>query len=164
MSEPKELTIYTRGIGTPSGGAYVALLVYGAHRRELSGWENGASSNRMELCAAVEALRALKWPCRVILYNASGYLSESMSKGWAAQWRKAGWFTGKGKPTSNADLWDALLNLCTVHSVEFVWIPAEGVDQFAYCKRIARQIIQEHAVRAADRRTKLKDEPDPADM
>ena len=51
--------------------------------------------------------------------------------------------TGEGKPTAHAELWDVLLELCEVHEVEFVWLPVEGIEEYAQCHRLARQVIQE---------------------
>ena len=152
MSEPKPVTIYTRGIATPGGGAYGALLVCDGRRKELSGGEVAASNNRMDVLAAVESLKALKRACQVTLYNTNGYLIDAMSKGWAARWREAGWITGEGKPTAHADLWDALLELCAVHEVKFVWLPDEGIDEYAQCHQLARQVIQEQVRRVAEGR------------
>jgi ribonuclease HI len=154
MSELKEVTIYTRGIASPGGGAYGALLVCDGHCKQLSGGEAGASSNRMDLLAAVKALCALKWPCQVTLFNTNGYLIDAMSKAWAVRWREAGWVTGEGKPTAHADLWDALLELCAVHQVKFVWLPAEGIPEYAQCHRLAREVIQEQVRRVAQGRAK----------
>ena len=103
----------------------------------------------MDLLAAVDSLKALKCKCRVKLYNTNGYLIEAMSKGWAARWREAGWVTGEGKPTAQAELWDVLLELCEVHEVEFVWLPVESIEEYAQCHRLARQVIQEQVRRMA---------------
>jgi ribonuclease HI len=154
MSEPKAVTIYTRGIATPGGGAYGALLLCDGGRKELGGGEAGASNNRMDVLAAVVALKALKRPSRVTLYNGNGYLIDAISKGWAARWRAAGWVTGEGKPTAHADLWDALLELCTVHHVEFVWLPSEGIEEYAQCQRLANDVIKEQVRQVAQGRAK----------
>jgi ribonuclease HI len=152
MSELRKVTIYTRGIATPGGGAFGALLVCDGHSRELSGGEVGASNNRMDLLAAVEALKALKQPCHVTLYNTNGYVIDAMSKGWAVKWREAGWVTREGKPAAHPDLWDTLLELCDVHKVEFVWLPVEGIDEYAQCHRLARAVIGEQVRRVAQTR------------
>ncbi len=142
MTARRSVSIYTRGIATPAGGAYGVLLVCGDNRKELSGRASGASNNRMDLLAAVEGLKALKLPCRVRLYNTNGYLTEGMSKGWAHRWRENSWRTGEGKPTAHADLWDMLLELCAVHEVEFVWLPATvGVPEYDRCDQLARKVI-----------------------
>src|SRR4051794_34977464 len=98
IREPKSVAIYTRGIATPGGGAFGAVLVCDGHRRELSGGEVGASNNRMDLMATVESLGMLKWPCRVKLYNANGYVVDGISKGWAVRWQEHGWITAEGRP------------------------------------------------------------------
>jgi ribonuclease HI len=141
MSDRKKVTIYTRGIASPHGGGYGALLLCEGRRKELSGGAVGASNNRMDLLAAVEGLRALKSPCQVTLYNTNSYLTEGMSKGWARRWRENGWRTGEDKPTAHADLWDALLELCEVHEVAFVWLPmGPGVEEYQRCDALARAV------------------------
>jgi ribonuclease HI len=141
MSARKSVTIYTRGIASPHGGAYGVLLLCEEFRKELSGGADGASNNRMDLLAAVEGLRALKFPCRVTLYNTNTYLTDGMNKGWALRWRENGWRTGEDKPTAHADLWDALLELCAVHEVSFVWLPADaGIEQYQRCDALARAV------------------------
>jgi ribonuclease HI len=152
MGEAKSVTIYTRGIATPGGGAYGALLVCDGGRRELSGGEVGASNNRMDLLAAVAALRALTRPSRITLYNSNGYVIEGMAKGWAARWRAAGWTTAEGKPAAHADLWEPLLELCVVHEVAFVWLPTEGIPEYAACQRLARAVIREQVRRVSESR------------
>lgn len=164
MSEPKAVTIYTRGIATPGGGAYGALLVCAGRHKELSGGEVGATNNRMDLLAAVQALKALTRPCRVTLYNTNGYLIDAMSKGWAARWRAAGWVTGEGKPTAHVELWDALLELCGVHNVEFVWLPAEGIAEYAQCQRLARQVIEEQVRQVVQGRAEPASSKKPLDQ
>ena len=56
----KKVTIYTDGgcHGNPGPGAWAAVLTYGKHVREMSGGEPATTNNRMELSAAIEALRA----------------------------------------------------------------------------------------------------------
>ena len=141
MSETKKVTIYTRGIASPLGGGYGVLLVCDGLAKELSGGSVGASNNRMDLLAAVEGLRALKCPCQVTVYNTNTYLRDAMSKGWARRWRANGWRTGADKPTAHADLWDALLELCDVHEVAFVWLPMDaGVEEYQRCDALARAV------------------------
>ena len=153
MSATKHVTIYTRGIALPSGGAYGVLLVFGKHCKELSGGAAGTSNNRMDLLAATEGLRALKFPCRVTLYNTNSYLTDGMSKGWAWRWKKNGWQTGEDKPTAHADLWDMLLELSAVHEVEFVWLPADaGIPEYARCDELAREVTARQLRRVTESR------------
>ena len=93
MAALKRVTIYTDGacIGNPGPGGYGAVLLYGDHRRELSGGYRRTTNNRMELTAAIRGLAALKEPCQVKLFSDSGYLVNSIEKGWARRWRANGW-------------------------------------------------------------------------
>ncbi len=69
----KHVTIYTDGAcsGNPGPGGWGAILMMGDNEKELSGGEANTTNNRMELMAAIEALNALKEPCRVDLYTDS---------------------------------------------------------------------------------------------
>ena len=109
----KSVTVYTDGAcsGNPGPGGWAAILMYGEHRRELSGGEPSTTNNRMELTAIISALSALKEPCTVELYSDSRYVLDALEKGWAARWRRNGWKRNKSDAALNPDLWEALLNL-----------------------------------------------------
>ena len=81
----KTVTIYTDGAcsGNPGPGGWCAILQYGANEKQLSGGEANTTNNRMELTAVIEALRALKAPCRVELWSDSKYVIDALEKGWA---------------------------------------------------------------------------------
>jgi ribonuclease HI len=146
MSDKSHVTIYTRGIASPRGGGYGVLLLCERHRKELSGGEVGASNSRMDLASAVEGLRALKFPCRVSLYNTNSYLTDAMSKGWTQRWQENGWRTNEDKPTAHSDLWQALLELCAIHEVEFVWLPMDpSVEEYQRCDELAREVTASQA-------------------
>jgi ribonuclease HI len=82
LSEPKDVTIYTRGVSSLTGvGGYDVILIYNGRRKELAGGDPVASNNRMDLRAATEGLRALKQPCRVTPYNNNTYFADAMAKG-----------------------------------------------------------------------------------
>jgi ribonuclease HI len=122
----KEVTIYTDGScrGNPGPGGWAAVLIYKSKKREISGAVPDTTNNRMELMAAIEALRALKEPCRVKLYSDSAYLINSIMLGWLEKWILNGWRTVKGKDVENQDLWKQILELAQTHSVE--WIKVQG--------------------------------------
>lgn len=124
MAEPKRVIIYTDGacLGNPGPGGYGVVLLYGAHRKELSGGFRLTTNNRMELLAAVVGLRSLKSKCNVTLYSDSQYLVNTMSKGWAERWRSQGWNRNKNEPALNADLWEQMLELSAQHNVQFRWV------------------------------------------
>lgn len=116
--------VFTDGAcsGNPGPGGWGAILIYGGHRKELSGGEAATTNNRMELRACIEALRALKRPCEVELTTDSRYVVQGIEDGWAERWRRNGWMRDKRTPAKNADLWAELLDLCGEHRVRFVWV------------------------------------------
>ena len=131
----KTVTIYTDGAcsGNPGPGGWGAILMYGQHKKELSGGEAMTTNNRMELTAAIEALAALKEPCRVTLTSDSKYLVDAITQGWAKSWQAKGWRKADKSPALNPDLWEKLLKLLDSHEVELVWV--KGHDGHPYNER-----------------------------
>lgn len=122
----KRVQIYTDGacLGNPGPGGWAAILLWGPHRREITGGEAHTTNNRMELRAAIEALRALKEPAEVDLYTDSAYLKRGVTE-WLPRWKEQGWRRKEGrrwKPLANAELWQELAGLLAVHHVNFHWI------------------------------------------
>ena len=97
-------------------------MVYQGKELELSGGQADTTNNRMELTAVIEALQKLREPCQVTLTTDSKYVSDGISKGWAASWKARGWKKADKSPALNPDLWGTLLDLCETHTVEFVWV------------------------------------------
>ena len=120
----KTVTIYTDGAcsGNPGPGGWGAILMYGAHKRELSGGEANTTNNRMELTAVIQALSLLKEPCIVELWSDSKYVIDGLSKGWAKGWKARGWKKADKSPALNPDLWEELLKLTTVHELRYHWV------------------------------------------
>ena len=89
----KQVTIYTDGAcsGNPGPGGWGAILMYGRHKKELSGGEAQTTNNRMELTAVISALEQLKEPCAVDLYSDSKYIIDALTLGWARSWQAKGW-------------------------------------------------------------------------
>ena len=116
--------IFTDGAcsGNPGPGGWGAVLRYGDKEKELCGGEKNTTNNRMELTAVIKALSALKEPCQVKLTTDSKYVVDSINLGWARSWQKNGWRKADKKPALNAELWEQLLSLLDIHTVEFVWV------------------------------------------
>ena len=116
--------IFTDGAcsGNPGPGGYGAILRYGDHVKEISGGAPDTTNNRMELTGVIEALSALKRPCKVILTTDSKYVCDAVTKGWAKSWKKNGWIKSDKKPALNSDLWEKCLELLEIHDVTFVWV------------------------------------------
>lgn len=102
--------IWTDGscAGNPGKGGWAALLRSGDHEKVLSGREQESTNNRMEITAAIEALKALKTPCSVRLHSDSQYLVNTMTLGW--------------KRRANLDLWEQLDKAAEPHEVEWIWV------------------------------------------
>ncbi|HHX76860.1 MAG TPA: ribonuclease HI [Firmicutes bacterium] len=140
----KEVIVYTDGAcsGNPGPGGWGALLIYGNHRRELSGYERETTNQRMELKAAVEALKAIKEPCRIKLYSDSAYLVNAFNKSWFAAWEKNKWLTAKKTPVANEDLWRELLALAQKHEIKWIKVKGHGSNEGNNrCDELAREEI-----------------------
>lgn len=142
----KQVTIYTDGAcsGNPGPGGWGAVLMFGAHRKEIYGYASISTNQKMELSAAIEALSLLKEPCQVDLYSDSAYLINGFTKGWVANWSKNGWVNSKKNPVENQDLWKALLQLSGYHEIIWHKVPghADNVENNR-CDFLARLAIKE---------------------
>jgi ribonuclease HI len=119
----RSVKAYTDGAcsGNPGPGGWGVVLQFGDHERELKGGEGDTTNNRMELTAAIEALKALKEPCHVALTTDSTYVKDGITK-WLANWKRNGWKTAAKKPVKNQDLWQQLEHCVTQHTVEWLWV------------------------------------------
>ena len=149
----KALEIYTDGAcsGNPGPGGYGVVLLYKGARREAWGAYAHTTNNRMEIMAAIKALQLLNEPCIVRLFSDSKYLVDAIQKGWVEKWRKNGWMRNKSEPALNKDLWQALIALLGVHSVEFVWVRGHASnEENNRCDHLARQAIQDGPLQPSD--------------
>ena len=143
----KEVTIYTDGAcsGNPGPGGWGAVLMYGEHRREISGGDAHTTNNRMELTGPIEALELLKQPCKVRLYSDSAYLVNAFNQHWIANWQRNGWQTSQKKPVENKELWQRLLELCRTHEVEFIKVKGHADNaENNRCDELARAAIAKY--------------------
>ncbi len=111
----------------PGPGGWAAILRSGAAERELSGAEAATTNNRMELTAAIEALEALKRPCRVLLHTDSEYLRNGISR-WIHGWVRNNWRNAARDPVANMELWQRLLAAAKPHQVEWKWVRGHAGD------------------------------------
>ena len=124
--------------GNPGPGGYGAILRWKGKEKELCGGEAHTTNNRMELSGVIEALSALKYPCKVKLTTDSKYVIDSITKGWVYNWKRNGWKKSDKSPALNVDLWEKLLALLEVHDVEFFWIKGHaGHPENERCDRLA---------------------------
>lgn len=143
----KKVTIYTDGAcsGNPGPGGWGAILEFGPHRKEMSGYMAGTTNNRMELFAAISGLGALKEPCDVTLYSDSQYLVKAFNDHWIEGWKKRGWKTSAGQPVENQDLWFILVAQTKKHNVQFVWVKGHASNPGNNrCDELATSAIAEY--------------------
>jgi len=141
----RRVTIFTDGAcaGNPGPGGWAAILIAGPYRRELSGYEPSTTNNRMEIMAAIEALRALRGPSEVDLHTDSQYLRNGMST-WLERWKRNGWRTADRKPVKNDDLWRALDVLAQTHAVRWHWVRGhDGHPENERCDELANAAIRD---------------------
>ena len=123
MAAADIVDIYTDGAcsGNPGPGGWGALLKMGAREKELWGGTADTTNNRMEMTAAIEALKALKRPCKIRLHTDSQYLKNGITS-WIKNWKRNGWRTADKKPVKNVDLWQALEAEIETHDIQWVWV------------------------------------------
>ncbi len=129
MSKP-HVIVYTDGAcsGNPGPGGWGALLQWKGKERTLSGSAPHTTNNRMELTAVIEALRALKRPCRVSIHSDSALIINAFTQGWVDNWLRRGWKRADKKPVENRDLWELLLEAMQPHDVEWVKVKGHADD------------------------------------
>ena len=128
----KEVTIYTDGAcsGNPGKGGWGAVLIYGNIQRELSGFEEVTTNNKMELTACIEALKMLKEPCNVNLFSDSAYVVNAFNDDWISGWIKTNWRNSQKKEVANIELWKELIELTKFHSVVFNKVKGHAGDKY----------------------------------
>jgi ribonuclease HI len=137
-----EVEIHTDGacLGNPGPGGWAAVLRSGKHTKEITGGEPHSTNQRMELTAALKALQALKWPCKVRLHSDSAYLVNAFRQGWLRKWQRNGWRTASGSAVENQDLWEALLEEAEKHDITWVKVRGHADDELNNrCDVLARQ-------------------------
>ncbi len=137
------MTIYTDGAcrGNPGPGGWAAILLWNGRTKELRGGTPATTNNRMELQAAIEALRALREPCRIELFTDSTYLRHGVTR-WLREWKAKGWTTRKREPVKNEDLWKELDRVQADHAIEWRWVRGHaGHALNERCDQLAREAV-----------------------
>ena len=122
MTAPR-VDIFTDGAcsGNPGPGGWGAILRYGDHEKEISGGDSQTTNNRMEIMAAIRALKTLKKPSHVTIHTDSRYLMDGATQ-WLKRWKANGWKTSDKKPVKNSELWQALEEAAAPHHVSWRWV------------------------------------------
>ena len=140
----EEVTIYTDGAcsGNPGPGGWGAILMYKGNKKEISGAKKGTTNNVMELTAVIEALKLLKYPCKVKLYSDSAYVVNAFLQHWIVNWQKNNWKTSDKNDVKNKELWQELVELTNMHDVIFIKVKGHSDNEYNNrCDELARKAI-----------------------
>ena len=134
------IEIWTDGAcsGNPGPGGWgVVIDGYGDERVELYGSDKDTTNNRMEMLAAIEALKAIEPGPKILLHTDSKYVMDGITD-WIHGWKKRGWVNASKKPVRNADLWHDLIEVAGQHTIHWEWVKGhsghpenERVDKLA---------------------------------
>ena len=119
----KSIEIYTDGAcrGNPGIGGWGAIIQFQNNYKELFGGRAETTNNQMEMQAVIEGLKALKEPCKIILYTDSKYVMDGITS-WIHGWKKNKWKTANKKPVKNIELWQELDQLANQHEITWKWV------------------------------------------
>ena len=142
----EKVIIYTDGAcsGNPGPGGWGVVLMYKDAKKEISGGKKETTNNIMELTAALEGLKMLKYPCEVELYSDSAYLVNGFNQGWIENWKNNNWKTSNKEPVKNKEIWEEIYNLTQIHKVKFIKVKGHSDNEFNNrCDELARNAILE---------------------
>ena len=125
----KTVIIYTDGAcrGNPGPGGWGVLLKYGTISKELYGGDASTTNNKMELTAAIKALKEIKEPSEITLYTDSKYVLQGIEE-WIHNWKKRQWKGANKKPVKNIELWKELDELRDKHNIKWKWVKGHSGD------------------------------------
>ncbi len=132
----KKIYLYCDGssLGNPGRGGYCAILKYRDRKKVISGAQNDATNNQMELLAVIKGLESLKEPCEVELVSDSSYVVKGIN-----EWLK-NWIRKDFKGVKNPKLWKRYMEVAKPHKVKAVWVRGHnGHEENEECDKIARE-------------------------
>lgn len=129
------LQIYTDGScrsNTGKGGWAAIILKEGTIIQSISGSQERTTNNRMELLAAIEALKWIHAQSineEITFFTDSTYLSRGMTE-WTRGWKKRQWKMVNGQAMKNADLWQSLDALAITLKIKWKWVKAHSGNKY----------------------------------
>ena len=140
------ITIYTDGAcsGNPGvGGWGVVIIDDNKNETFLNGGDNDTTNNKMELTAAIQALKAFEKKSTITLITDSKYVKDGIQS-WIQNWKKNGWKTAAKKPVKNKELWTELDELIVRHNITWEWVKGHaGNTHNEKADYLARRYIEE---------------------
>ena len=140
------INIYTDGACSDNpgiGGWGVVILIKDEKPILLNGGALNTTNNRMELTAAIEALKYIEKKSEINLFTDSKYVKDGIIS-WVKKWEINGWKTSNKKPVKNKDLWIKLDNEISKHNIKWNWVKGHANDQYnEKADELARKYIEE---------------------
>ena len=140
------ITIYTDGAcsGNPGvGGWGVVIIEDNKNEFFLNGGDKNTTNNKMELTAAIQALKAIEKKSAITLITDSKYVKDGIQS-WIQNWKKNGWKTAAKKPVKNKELWIELDELIVRHNITWKWVKGHaGNTHNEKADYLARRYIEE---------------------
>ena len=124
-----KVDIYTDGacLGNPGPGGWAFIIKYNNGKtKEISGSAKYTTNNKMELTAAIKAVRYFKKKIIINIYTDSKYLKDGITI-WIKKWKLNGWKTSNKKKVKNSDLWKLLEEKIHNHEIHWTWV--KGHDE-----------------------------------
>lgn len=128
VKQNKSVVIYTDGAcsGNPGIGGWGAVLICGDYEKQISGFEENTTNNRMELTAVISALKALKNVSDVEIFTDSKYVHDGITE-WIHNWKRKNW-----KNVKNVDLWvqlDEFINNAD-YDIKWNWVKGHNNNKY----------------------------------
>ena len=124
--------IYTDGAcsGNPGKGGWAAIILDSdLNQSRISGSESNTTNNRMEILAAIMALKKIKRKSDITIFTDSKYVKDGITD-WIKKWKLNSWKSSSKKPVKNKDLWIKLDNSCLKHKVTWRWVKAHADNKY----------------------------------
>ncbi len=139
------ITVYTDGAcsGNPGKGGWGVVILINKDEIFLNGGDNNTTNNKMELTAAIEALKHFKKRENITLITDSKYVKDGIQT-WIKNWKKNNWKTSAKKPVKNKELWIELDDLITRHHVNWEWVKGHAGNKYnEKADDLARRYIED---------------------
>ena len=126
----EKIVIYTDGAcsGNPGKGGWGAILKYGNHTKEISGYAELTTNNKMELQAVIEALKLIKKDYDIEIFTDSNYVKDGITKQ-INTWKLNNWKTTKKESVKNKELWLELDELRQKYNINWNWVKGHADDE-----------------------------------
>jgi ribonuclease HI len=135
--------VYTDGscLVNPGPGGWAAIIKSPQGEKVLHSSEGMTTNNRMELTAALEAIRQIPAGSYIQLFTDSQYLKLGITE-WLPGWKKRNWHR-KGGTLANIDLWKALDSEVQKREIQWMWVKGHnGQKENERVDRLSRQAIR----------------------